>query len=269
MESGKKPNQTNLLLRILAAAYLLYSAYLLIKASLAGKLDQNLQILGVFAAGLFVAFAVWLIVNTYKKYKLLLSESEESGAEPSESDTVPTESPAEDVPLSSDNCVIPEKLWDCVLKDFSSCLLGNRGISKHFTAKEYAPSFERFTKDCHPILVRADTALRGCAKAERDNLLSLLSHRFVQDVEKSYASIPSKRQLALQQDEDKRDIALYLVPMIRELHLSISEKLAQELVDAWNEAHPKTPIGLGSYQRILDAFQHRLSFLRGGWQKRR
>ena len=58
-------------------------------------------------------------------------------------------------------------------------------------------------------------------------------------------------------DTDKFIIAIFLVPMIRQLELSISEPYCKYLQEQWCARHPKMPFYLGSYEELHGGFQRR------------
>ena len=61
-------------------------------------------------------------------------------------------------------------------------------------------------------------------------------------------------------DDDKMVIAIFLVPMVGHLGLSISRDFCQTLQKRWVERHPKSPFYVGTYEEITAGFRKRFRF---------
>lgn len=61
--------------------------------------------------------------------------------------------------------------------------------------------------------------------------------------------------------EDQHLMAVYLIPALRDLPQSCGEELARAVRDLWLERWPKSPIGLGDHDTIVEGFKKKLCFI--------
>lgn len=63
------------------------------------------------------------------------------------------------------------------------------------------------------------------------------------------------------QYEDQHLMAVYLIPALRDLPQDCGEELARAVRDLWLARWPKTPIGLGDHDTIVEGFKKKLCFI--------
>ena len=56
-------------------------------------------------------------------------------------------------------------------------------------------------------------------------------------------------------------MAVYLIPALRDLPQACGEELARAVRDLWLARWPKTPIGLGDHDTIVEGFKKKLCFI--------
>lgn len=66
---------------------------------------------------------------------------------------------------------------------------------------------------------------------------------------------------AAPQYEDQHLMAVYLIPALRDLPQNCGEELARAVRDLWLERWPKSPIGLGDHDTIVEGFEKKLCFI--------
>ena len=124
------------------------------------------------------------------------------------------------------------------------------GIEKEMTRSSYYESFTRYTSGCAEIFQQLNQAVSVGAITLDDaaaHFLDALQHRW--EAGKSW-----KQSANSMMETDKFVIAIYLVPMIRSLKLSISEDYCTVLHEQWMARYPKSPFFLGTYEELSSGF---------------
>ena len=124
------------------------------------------------------------------------------------------------------------------------------GIEKEVTRSGYAESFDRYLNSCGRIFRELDHAVIYGAITLEDAVsyyLDALKNRWEQ--EKSWS-----KSFNTLLETDKFIIAIYLVPMVRRLQLSISEDYCKILNEEWLRRYPKFPFYLGTYDEMTAGF---------------
>lgn len=124
------------------------------------------------------------------------------------------------------------------------------GIEKEVTRSGYADSFDRYLNGCAPIFRNLDQAVSAGAISLEDAVsfyLDALENHW--QTRKSW-----KQSYNTLLETDKFVIAIYLVPMVRELKLSVSEDFCTLLHEKWMDRYPKYPFYLGTYQEMTAGF---------------
>lgn len=125
------------------------------------------------------------------------------------------------------------------------------GIEKEVTRSGYEAAFDRYSKSNAEIFRQLDEAVSaGVISVEEavSSFLDQLEARWDFEVSKH-----KRRSVVL--DTDKFVIAIFLVPMIRRMELSVSEEYCKVLQANWCARHPKFPFYLGTYEELTGGFQ--------------
>lgn len=134
------------------------------------------------------------------------------------------------------------------------CVAGYKEMYRKVNRKDYHPTFDMYEKGCRGIFEDLDLACR----AEPENCTKWLEQvvaSFLDQMEQRWKSAVGKK---LARDEDKMTIAVFLVPMIDHLQLSIGREFCEILQKRWVERNPKAPFYIGSYENITSGFNKKL-----------
>ncbi len=131
-----------------------------------------------------------------------------------------------------------------------STIAGHEGIEKEVTRSSYSDAFDRYSAACFPIFRQLDLAVSGGAitlQEASEHFLSVLQTRWEQKKswKQSYQSV---------QEIDKFVIAIFLIPAIRKMELSISEEFCSVFHSQWMDRYPKNPFFIGSYEELSGGF---------------
>lgn len=164
---------------------------------------------------------------------------------------------AEVVPLDMD--ADAAQLMERVKRDLSSCVTAHAGMQKKISRSEYEPTFAQYEQFCRPIFEDLDMACR-LDRANQAQLLETAVESFLNDLEAYWATKPAWKNKSRQsfiRDDDKMIIAIFMVPMVDHLKLSISQEFCECLQKRWIERFPKSPFYVGSYDAISGGFRKR------------
>lgn len=232
---------TNLMLRLVAGIYLLYSAYSLIKLYVTDTDRESWKIVFPIIAVIFFLTGLYFTVSAIKKYYAVSMEPEEEIA-------VPARGPE---PNGTDSFL------DAALERVAACVREQRDILDTFNGKEYAAGFSRFMKTCGAVF---DDAARS--EEEEEKIGEMLAERLLYELETEYSRLP-KNAARAQRDIDRRVIALYLVPMVCKKDERGCREFAAALAEGWNRNYPDCRFAIGSYEEILAGFKKNLSSIFG------
>ena len=147
-------------------------------------------------------------------------------------------------------------LRERVLRDLIRCVADYPEINKQITRREFEPAFARYEQECSSVLEDLDLLCR-LEPQNRDAYIAEAVETFLNQLEQRRAaqksSVLTSKALAL--DNDKMTIAVFMVPMIRRLKLSVSEPFCEVLQKSWVSRYPKSPFYLGSYDDISAGFR--------------
>ncbi len=145
-----------------------------------------------------------------------------------------------------------------VRSDILRCVADYPDIRKQITRREYDPAFARYEEDLRGIFDDLDTACR--LEPDRQNrIVEETVADFLDQLEARWAARKPEflTRRTMLRDDDKMVIAIFLVPMVRHLGLSVSEEFCAVLQKRWVERYPKSPFYLGSYEDISGGFRRR------------
>lgn len=129
---------------------------------------------------------------------------------------------------------------------------------KMITKKDFSPFSDRYMAECRSVFEQ----LEQCAVYDPENresyacraaasLMAQLQDWFPR--QKGWNSFRKKDIV----DGAKFTIAIFLVPMLDRLHLSVGPTFCQELRRLWMEAYPKSPFHLAGYDDLANGFRKR------------
>ena len=128
------------------------------------------------------------------------------------------------------------------------------GIDRKVTNAEYADAFALYKQENTQTFRSLDLAV-AAGSLSLDEAADL----FLDQLEQLWQTDTSRKmRRSTMIDTDKFVIAVFLVPMVRELKLAVSEEFCIKLQKNWCARHPKSPFYLGTYDEMSAGFQKKL-----------
>lgn len=125
----------------------------------------------------------------------------------------------------------------------------------NFNRSNYCTRFEDYIKTGSQVLMPAENLYKRSAQ-EGDALIGELTKTIIDTADRMLLDKPKARQKeALMQL--RFFLTCYMVPMIRGLKLSLSEPLAECIVQTWNSQNPKNTFQKADFDQILQGFQRK------------
>ena len=140
---------------------------------------------------------------------------------------------------------------------FNEILFEHLDSMSHFSRSEYPAYFDRYKNQCRPVLETVDRYAMA-AEDRGDGLMHELAAalmKAIDDMVAADASLRTKSARSIKQDHYKTILAVYTVPMVQELKLSIGGRLADILVEEWIASHPKSKLVKGNYEEMVTGFR--------------
>ena len=162
------------------------------------------------------------------------------------------------VELSGD----PEALMEQVCEHLVRCITEHPGMHQHISRRDYAPTFEAYERSCRGVFEDLDTACR-MRPEQTTQMIERAVTAFMDQLEQFWMQKKEwkvKYKQSLIRDDDKMTIAVFMVPMVMHLNLSVSEEFCNTLQKRWVERYPKSPFYVGSYEKISEGFRKRFKF---------
>ena len=132
-------------------------------------------------------------------------------------------------------------------------ITGYLGIDKEVTNAQYSAAFDRYRAGNEKTFAQLDLAVSAGIYTVEDAAAD-----FLDQLEAHWDHNNRKQRRNYMIDTDKFVIAVFLVPMIRELKLPCSESYCEALQKAWCQRHPKSPFYLGTYEEMNKGFEKKL-----------
>lgn len=140
------------------------------------------------------------------------------------------------------------------------CVTKHRGILQHFNRMEYVPSFAKYVASCGKVFDELNCAVL-LDNSRRDIFIDSLVNKLISGIEADWETNPSWGKKSEQKkiiDSDKMIIAIYLIPMVGKLGYSISDDFNNRLQKTWVSRYPKYNFQIGSYDKIIEAYDAKL-----------
>ena len=131
-------------------------------------------------------------------------------------------------------------------------IIDYQGIEKEMTKAKFPTAFNRYQDGNRKTFEQLDLAVAVGELSLEDastDLLDQMAARWDRDAK--------RYNRAAMMDTDKFILAIYLIPMVQELNLSISTDYCQTLHALWMERYPKSPFTVGTYEALANGFQKR------------
>ena len=125
-----------------------------------------------------------------------------------------------------------------------------QGIENKMTKQTFFPAFEDFEKGTRETYVQLDLAVSTgvlTVEAAAADFLAQLEQRWDE-------KCPRKTGRNAMMETDKFILAIFLIPMIRKLKLSVSEDYCKAVHSLWMKRYPKNPFQIGNYDELAGGF---------------
>ena len=134
------------------------------------------------------------------------------------------------------------------------CVRAFRGYQKKITKNEFEAAFAEVSAAAEPVFRALDEAFAAAGEAGGERLRKS-ARALLDELALDWAADRSPNGA---RDDDKMVIAIFLVPAVRKLALSVSEPFCEVLQAEWVERYPKSPFYLGNYDEISTGFRKKL-----------
>lgn len=156
----------------------------------------------------------------------------------------------------------PEALLAKVRENIVHTVADDPAIRQKINRKDFDAAFDEYEHSFRGIFDDLDLACRLRPDRTEEYLEEVVSH-FLDRLEERWTDKnrrPGSLQYNMRRDDDKMTIAVFLVPMVGRLGLSISRAFGETLQRRWVERHPKSPFYVGTYEAISEGFRRKLKF---------
>ncbi|MBQ9592851.1 MAG: hypothetical protein IJR36_03115 [Lachnospiraceae bacterium] len=149
--------------------------------------------------------------------------------------------------------------FDEVLEKIEGVFLRHTDLMKQFNEKEYEDSFEAFMEQERGIIEQVDMSCRMVPADVRASRLREIAARLIEaimrTIDEKAGRSRSKRNVV--ENDFKMQQVVYIVPMIRELHLPVSEEFCDCLIEEWKARNNGDFYYKGDYHQLIDGFRRR------------
>lgn len=139
------------------------------------------------------------------------------------------------------------------------CVTNYAGYNQKITRDTFIPAFEAYEAGCAPVFRELDRLFD--MRFAPQTLTQRAVLRLLDDLEAHWKNDKRWAKKSTQKvmiDDDKIIIAIFLVPMVRKLQLSVSEPFVTALQAEWMKRHPDSPFYLGDYDSIAGGFRKKI-----------
>lgn len=154
--------------------------------------------------------------------------------------------------ITSEDC---KQALEYVKEHLMDALTNFAGYEKKITKKGYAPAFAKYELGVSETYEKLALACEAVPE-RRSELIESTVKDFIDGTEalaKAASDKKAKQERAL--FDSKMIIAIFLVPAIRHLKLSVSEDYVDTLHKRWTERFPDNPFRPGTYEDIVGGFR--------------
>ena len=139
-------------------------------------------------------------------------------------------------------------------RELASLAVRNRSLARQFGRTTYEPQFRAYQALLSPLVLRLEEALpQGPG---REEALRTVAAAWLD-------ALAARWKRGRPQYEDQHVMAVFTIPALRDLPQRSGDELARAAQAMWVERWPKEPIGLGSFDDIVNGFRRRLCYITG------
>ena len=145
------------------------------------------------------------------------------------------------------------------LEEIPGIFLRYPTLMKKFNEFDYEEAFESFMAAERGVIEKVDLACRMLPEEERAERLQAIAERLVdtimQEIQNRTKGSFGKKAVVV--NDCKMQQVVFIVPMVRELHLSVSEEFADQIVAAWAARNKGDTYYKGDYHKMIRGFRNR------------
>lgn len=145
------------------------------------------------------------------------------------------------------------------LRGFPKLITDREDPSKTFKKDTYEYEFKSLYNSNKFLLDEVNSAYTS--SEEKEELLKVIADAIVNAVYVKYDALEKKgarEQLLL---DYNLTLTVYVIPFILEYRASFSDKLADEILLAWNNRFPKANVGKANFDKINEGFRNKLCYI--------
>lgn len=138
-------------------------------------------------------------------------------------------------------------------------LLDNLGLMSSFKANLYEQSCLAYLEKSKPVLEYVDRVYI-LTKSDKTEIIKEIANHFVNVVKENIDHDPNLKtntSITKKLDDCKMVLALFLIPIIGQANLDISDELTRCVHEAWILKFPDYKISIGNYEDINNGFRKR------------
>jgi len=135
---------------------------------------------------------------------------------------------------------------------------GHTDMMKGFSEEHYEETFENYMEAEREVLEHLDLACY-MHEEETPEILGRTAAMLVDEVETvlQEQKAAKVKKASILFDDFKMLQVVYIIPMIRETQLSISEEFSDRIIEEWAQRHPKDRYYKGDYHKLIEGFKRR------------
>ncbi|MBR1759137.1 MAG: hypothetical protein IJ744_10505 [Lachnospiraceae bacterium] len=131
-------------------------------------------------------------------------------------------------------------------------------LMKSFNETDYEESFEAFMEAERGLVEQVDLACRMASEEVRYERLTALANKLMDAIMAAIDNGGKARgKREVRKNDYKMQQVVYIIPMIRELHLDISEEFSDAIITAWKERNNGDIYYKGDYHNLINGFRKR------------
>lgn len=154
----------------------------------------------------------------------------------------------------------PGALLERVREEIVHTVADDPMIRQKINRKDFDAAFDAYEASFKGIFENLDLACRMEPDRREEHIENVVTY-FLDRLEERWTDRgrkPGSLPYNMRRDDDKMTIAVFLVPMVGRLQLSISRIFGETLQRRWVERHPKSPFYVGTYDAISEGFRRKL-----------
>lgn len=165
----------------------------------------------------------------------------------------------EETPINPETSLNIETEYQQALTGLYELIENNEQLMKKFTRDSYRTCFLEYTKTSAVVLKPVEQ-YSLISEANGRKAVEEVTEALLGEVDKNLNRSqggPKQHQKSYNIDQYRFFLAVYLVPMLTSINLSIGEALAEQVVEEWGRKYPKHAFQKAHYDEIQKGFERK------------